>query len=109
MTQTAAGEMDAFAQIRTRNELARTVRAALKGSGLDIRERATKLAISNPGHPENGRIYIKFVTAEVSHQRTEWDYLGHLDGHGSSDPDGEPPVDTERIIAALGGHLSTHS
>ncbi|MGH3158779.1 MAG: hypothetical protein ACRDNF_19705 [Streptosporangiaceae bacterium] len=87
--------------VRARNRLARHVRALLKGSGLDIRENDNQLVISRPGHPDHGRIYITYATAEVSHALTLYTYLGHLDQHASSPDNDEPPVDTKAIIDAL--------
>jgi hypothetical protein len=99
-------EVDALAAVRARNTLIRTVRTRLRGAGLDVRELATQLVISDPGHPERGRIYITFATGDVSHKRTVWDYLGHLDGYGSTDPDAEPSVDIAAIAGALSGRPS---
>jgi hypothetical protein len=47
----AAGDKSAFQPIRARNTLTHTVRTLLKGTGLDIRELASELVISHPGHP----------------------------------------------------------
>lgn len=95
-------EPDQFAAFRARNKLIDQVRAALTGTGLDVRDRTNALVISNPGHPDNGRIYITYTTAEVSLSRPVWRYLGRLQGHGpTSDPEAEPTVDTAAIIAAL--------
>ena len=102
MTQPAVGS-GAFRSIRARNTLVHTVRILLKGTGLDIRELASELVISDPGHPEHGRIYITYAHAEVSHRRTTWDYLGYLDGYGSTDPDAEPGIDARTIVATLIG------
>ncbi len=102
MTQTAS-DTDALQPLRARNTLIRTVRTLLKGTGLDIRELANELVISHPGHPEHGRIYITYTTGDVSHRRTIWDYLGHLDGYGSTDPDTEACVNADTITAALAG------
>jgi hypothetical protein len=97
-----AQEADAVAAVRARNTLIRTVRARLRGAGLDVRELASELVISHPAHPERGRIHISYASGDVSHKRTVWNYLGHLDGYGSGDPDAEPPVDTAAILGALG-------
>jgi hypothetical protein len=95
-------EPDRFQAVRARNRLISQVRASLRGTKLDIRERATTLAISNPGHPDNGRIYITYATADVSLRRPVWHYLGRLQRHNSDDdPEAEPKVDTAAIIAAL--------
>ena len=88
---------------QARNALIRTVRAQLKGKHLDIRELDNEMAISSPGHPEKGRVYITYTTAEVSHRKTTWDYLGHFEGHSNThDPD-EPDVDAGTIIRTLTG------
>jgi hypothetical protein len=97
----AHGDADVLQAARARNLLIRRVRELLKGSGLDIRELASELVISNPGHPEQGRIYITYVTGEVSHKRVVWDYLGYLDGAAASDPEAEPKVSAETITGRL--------
>lgn len=102
MTQTAS-ETDVIRSLRARNALVRAVRTLLKGTGLEIRELAYQLVISHPGHPEYGRIYISYSNGDVTHRRTLWDYLGHLDGYGSTEPDAEPCVNADAIIRALGG------
>lgn len=102
MTQ-AEGETDVLAALRARNALVRAVREGLKGTGLDVRELVKELVISNPGHPENGRIYIPYTSAEVSLRRPIWEYLGYLEGYGSDEKDPELRVDADRIIRALGG------
>jgi hypothetical protein len=98
---TPAPDEDAVRSLRARNALVQTVRARLRGARLDIRELAKELVISDPGHPEHGRVYITYATAEVSLRRTTWEHLGHLDGHGPTDPDAEPPVHPEKIISTL--------
>lgn len=102
MTQTPS-EPDALQTLRTRNALVRAVRTLLKGGGLDIRELANELVISVPGHPEHGRIYITYAKGEISLRRCTWQYLGYLDGYGPTDPDAEPSLTAEKIIAALTG------
>jgi hypothetical protein len=93
---------DSFEAVRARNKLVDEVRAALSGSRLDIRDRTSALVISNPGHPDNGRIYITYTTAEVSLSRPVWRYLGHLQEHDRDhDPEAEPTVNAAAIIAAL--------
>ncbi|MGH9448530.1 MAG: hypothetical protein ACRD3O_22840 [Terriglobia bacterium] len=88
---------------RDRNTLVRTVKALLRGSGLDIRELANELVISNPGHPEMGRIYVTYASGEVSLRLPLWNYLGYLEGYGGKDKEPELRVDADKIIAALGG------
>jgi hypothetical protein len=100
MTQ-AFGDTDAVRALRARNTLARTVRAMLKGSGLDIRELASELVISRPGHPEHGRVYITYAHGEVSLRRCTHDYLGYLDGYGTPDPEADPPLTAAQITAIL--------
>jgi hypothetical protein len=75
----------------------------LKGSSLDIRELTSHLAISQPGKPDYGRIYINFANGDASLRRCSWDYLGRLDGHGSTDPEAEPALTAQQIIAILTG------
>jgi hypothetical protein len=73
----------------------------LKGTGLEIRELARELVISNPGHPGQGRIYVTYATGEVSHRRVVWDYLGCIDGHGNDDEKAELSVNAEKFISVL--------
>jgi hypothetical protein len=99
-----AQALDARQTLRARNMLVQTVRTRLKGTGLDIRELASELVISYPGHPERGRIYITYATGEVSLRLTVWTYLGPLEGfEPNDDPDREPAVDADKIIATLTG------
>jgi hypothetical protein len=100
MTQTPSGT-DALQAVRARTRLIQTVRTLLKSSGLDIRELTSHLVISRPGHPDLGRIYITFANGDVSLRRCTWNYLGHLDGYGSPDPEAEPTLPAEKIIAML--------
>jgi hypothetical protein len=102
MTQ-APGDGGAVEALRARNMLVRTVRTLLKGAGLDIRELTNHLVISCPGHPDQGRIYVGYTSGDVSLRRCTWDYLGHLDGYGDTDPEAEPPLTAEKIIATLTG------
>jgi hypothetical protein len=96
-------DTDAVRALRQRNLLSRAVRAMLKGSRLDIRELTNHLVISDPGHPDHGRIYISYANGDASLRRCTWEYLGHLDGYGSTDPDAEPALGAERITAILTG------
>jgi hypothetical protein len=90
--------------LRARNLLARTVRAGLKGSGLEVRERDNQLVITSPGHPDHGRIYITYARHEVSHARTIWAYLGQFTtDEPASD---EPAIDIGAIIRTLTGYDS---
>jgi hypothetical protein len=102
MTQTP-GEPDALGALRARNTLVQTVRTLLKGTGLELRELASELVISHPGHPEYGRIYITFAKGEVSLRRCACEYLGYLDGYGPTDPGAEPTLSTDKIITLLTG------
>jgi hypothetical protein len=97
----AGGDNDPFRAIRARSELVRRVRARLKGSGLDIRELKNELAISSPGHPDKGRIYITYAKEEVSHGCMLWEYLGYLDDSDGDGSTAEPRVNTETIINML--------
>jgi hypothetical protein len=103
------GEPDAVRALRARNTLIRTVRTGLKGSGLDTRELTSHLVISDPGHPDHGRVYITYVNADASLRRCTWDYLGVLDGYGGTDPGAEPGLTAEQIIAILTGHAGPPS
>jgi hypothetical protein len=102
-----ASEVDAVAAVRARNLLITTVRARLRGAGLEVRELASQLAISDPGHPEHGRVYIAYANGDVSHRRTIWQYLGRLDGCSGTEPDAEPGVDTAAIVRALSEQSNT--
>ena len=74
-----------------------------RGKGLEIRELASQLAISNPDDTAAGRVYISYANGDVSVRRVTWDYLGPLEGFESSEPDHEPGVDAATIIATLTG------
>jgi hypothetical protein len=87
---------------RARGDLRQTVNALLQGSGLQIRELANALTVSNPRDPDKGRIHIAYVTGDVSLRRVTWDYFGLLEGYESGgDPDHEPGVGAAKIITAL--------
>jgi hypothetical protein len=93
---------DVLRTIRARNRLIDHIRASLKGAGLDIRERTSALVISNPGYPDNGRVYIPYASADVSLRRPVWHYLGRFHGHQRDDhPDADPIVDAATIITVL--------
>lgn len=97
----AAHAADNLARARARNLLVRDIRERLRGQRLDIRERDHDLVISFPGNPEKGlSVHIVLATGEVSLKRTVWDFLGHLPGYGSGDPD-QLLVDTDKIAAML--------
>jgi hypothetical protein len=102
MVQVPPDADDTFRSHRDRNMLIRKVKSLLRGSGLDVRELQKQLVISNPGHPEKGRIYIPYASAEVSLRRPIWEYLGHLEGQ-SGDHDPELRVNAAKIIGTLGG------
>jgi hypothetical protein len=100
------GELTMVGECRARNRLVRKVRALLAGSGLEIRELARELVISNPRDPHRGRIHVNYKTGEVSWSQTVWHYWGRLDGYGDvlgGSPDGEPAIDASRIISTLSG------
>jgi hypothetical protein len=57
-------------------------------------------------NPDRGRIYINYLTGEVSWQRPVWTYYGYLKGYAQApeaDPDSEPPADAQTILRALCG------
>jgi hypothetical protein len=103
----APDEMTSVQNVRARGALRRIVDDLLRGSGLEIRELAHHLVISNPTEPrdpDKGRIYINYTTGEVSHRLTTWNYFGPLQGYEpNDDPDREPAVDATKIIATLTG------
>jgi hypothetical protein len=87
---------------RARGVLRQQVAAMLRGLGLEIRERARHLAVSNPAAPDRGQIQIGYATGEVTCKRTTYQYLGALQGYErDDDPDREPPVDATTIIRML--------
>jgi hypothetical protein len=91
-------------KLQARTALRKKLETLLRGSGLEIRELASNLAICNPGDPDKGRIYVGYVSGDVSHKRTLWSYLGPLQGYEpSDDPDREPAVDAATIITTLTG------
>jgi hypothetical protein len=111
MAAQATEELDSIRLLQARNRLLRTVRAMLASSGLHIRDRERELVISNPVDPDMGRIYINYLTGEVSWQRPLWTYFGHLKGYAQApeaDPDTEPVADAQTIIRALCGGGSSH-
>ncbi|HEY1916310.1 MAG TPA: hypothetical protein VGH27_12120 [Streptosporangiaceae bacterium] len=95
-------ELDAIRLLQARNRLLRTVRAMLAGSGLDIRDREKGLVITNPADPDMGRIYINYLTGEVSWQRSLWTYFGHLKGYAQA-PEADLVADAQTIIRTLCG------
>jgi hypothetical protein len=96
------GDTPALRAFRARNQLIQHIKDALKGRGLDTRERVKDLVISHPGHPERGRVHITLASGEASHARTVWEYLGHVEGHGPGrEPDDEPRVDADLITKIL--------
>jgi hypothetical protein len=87
-----------------RSALRARVDELLRGSGLEVRELADQLVISDPRHPDSGRIYIRYASGDVSYRRVIWDYFGSLDGYELRDqPDHEPGVDAAKIIGTLAG------
>jgi hypothetical protein len=108
MTPTVSNT-NAFQVLRARNMLVQAVRTQLKGSGLDIRELETELAISSPGHPDYGRVYITYANHDVSHRRTIWDYIGRFDIQPGIPGDSDPSVDAHTIIAMLTSRAGTPS
>jgi hypothetical protein len=103
------GDTQALQAFRARNRLIQAVRKQLRGSGLDTRELARHLVISQPGHPDHGRIYVNYANGDASLRRCTWEYMGHLDGYGSTDPDAEPPLSAAQIIARLTGQTGRPS
>jgi hypothetical protein len=104
MTTHRPRELTAIQICHARGTLRNIVGDLLRGSGLEIRELAHHLVISNPRDPDRGRIYIAYATGEVSHRLVTWDYFGPLHGYEpDDDPDREPAVDAAKIIATLIG------
>jgi hypothetical protein len=87
---------------RARSVLHLQVAAMLRGSGMEIRELTSHLAVRNPAAPDQGQIQIGYATGEVSCRRTTYEYLGPLQGYErDDDPDREPSVDAATIISTL--------
>lgn len=103
------GDTPALQAFRARNTLIRNVRTQLRGSGLDARELTSRLAISYPGHSDHGRIYVSYANGDASLRRCTWEYLGQLHGYGSTDPEAEPGLSAEQIIATLTGQTDRPS
>jgi hypothetical protein len=106
---TPLNDTHALQAFRARNTLIQTVRAQLKGSGLDIRELTSHLVISYPAHPDHGRIYVSYTNGDVSLRRCTWDYLGNLNGYGPTDPEAEPSLSAAQIITTLTGQTDQPS
>jgi hypothetical protein len=99
-------ELDSIQLCKARSKLHALVREMLAGRGLEIRELETRLVISNPRNPDMGRIYINYLTGEMSWRRPVWNYCGYLKGYATApeaDPDTEPIADAQTIIRALCG------
>ncbi len=106
MVTPAPAVLDSFRLCWAMNALHAMMREMLAGSGLEIRQLKNELVISNPDNPDKGRIYINYITGEVSWKRPVWDYLGYLKGYAQApeaDPDTEPVADAQAIIRALCG------
>ncbi|HEY1918454.1 MAG TPA: hypothetical protein VGH27_23005 [Streptosporangiaceae bacterium] len=106
MMTRAQAELGAVDLCRARNRLLSAVQTMLAGSGLEIRARKRKLVIANPDDRDRGRIYINYVTGEMSWQQSTWNFLGHLKGYAQAsetDVDAELVADAEAIIHALRG------
>ncbi len=106
METQAPADLDTVRLCRAANILHALARDMLAGSGLDIRQRRHELVISNPRNPDRGRIYINYLTGEVSWQRPVWTYYGYLKGYAQApeaDSDSEPPADAQTILRALCG------
>jgi hypothetical protein len=106
MATQAPDDLGSVQALRDRNRLLSLVREMLAGHRLDIRDRDERLVITNPQDPDRGRVYINYVTGEVSWQRPVWTYFGHLQGYAQApeaDPDTEPVADAQAILRALCG------
>jgi hypothetical protein len=106
MIANTTDDLDSVRLVKSRNKLHALVREMLAGHGLEIRELEKRLVISNPRNPEMGRIYINYLTGEMSWRRPVWNYCGYLKGYAAApeaDPDTEPVADAQTIIRALCG------
>jgi hypothetical protein len=106
MVANTTDDFDSVRLVKSRNKLHALVREILAGRGLEIRELEKRLVISNPRNPEMGRIYINYLTGEMSWRRPVWNYCGYLKGYAAApeaDPDTEPVADAQTIIRALCG------
>lgn len=106
MITDTADDLDSVRLVKARNTLHALVRDMLTGHRLDIRELKTNLAIGNPYNPDMGRIYINYLTGEMSWKRPVWTYCGYLKGYAAApeaDPDTEPIADAQTIVRALCG------
>jgi hypothetical protein len=106
MIAETAEDLDSVRLVKARNRLHALVRDMLAGHGLEIREREKALVISNPRDPDMGRIYINYLTGEMTWRRPVWNYCGYLKGYATApeaDPDTEPVADAQTIIRALCG------
>ncbi|HEY3732798.1 MAG TPA: hypothetical protein VGL63_02675 [Streptosporangiaceae bacterium] len=90
--------MSALELLRARTALRAQMASMLAGHGLEIRDLARDIVITNPRDPEKGRVYVGCSDGEVSWKRTVWDHFGPLAG---PDAEASPQDIAGKIIAAL--------
>jgi hypothetical protein len=73
------------------------VAALLADSGLQVRELAHELVITNPGDPDKGQVHVDF-DGYVSWERVAWTYWGTLEGFEDM---GEGMVSGDKILEVL--------
>ncbi len=93
----------AVRRVKARNETRRRVRAMLAGSGLRIREYDHELVITNPRHPEKGRIHVEYGDGAVSLVQTVWSFWGNLQGYETEDDGPGDGISVNQILDALCG------
>jgi hypothetical protein len=81
-----------------RNRTRHAVAELLAGSGLQVRELAHELVITNPVDPERGQIRVEYADGHVSWERVTWTYWGTLEGFADV---GEDMISGQRIVDAL--------
>jgi hypothetical protein len=88
----------------TPDQIRQTAAAMLDSTGLHIEQRRLELIVTNPRDPEKGHVCITLDDAYVTWERTETDYLGHLEGVTGRDQDTRT-VPASQIISTLTGRM----
>src|ERR1700735_2863941 len=101
MTESGPDELSALEMLQARNALRATLDSLLAESGLKIRDLARDIVISNPHHPEKGKVYVGCPDGPVAWKRTVWDRWGYLTDPASEPAKPRPGPDAEEIAAKI--------